>query len=160
MIPAMSLQTYLAGWGAVDSDRRHVGQLVMRVCDTFSGAIQHEAAGLLAARLKAAIQDDDVSEIEVDGKTRSGGAQCGRISLSVSRSGNDGVLFAFGASESVAKDSTGYRKMLASGHISIGKQLRVMLNVGKGTHLFVQNEAGGPLRLARSGVDGPAPIAA
>lgn len=159
MIPAMSLQTYLAGWGAVDSDRRNVGHLVMRVCDTFSGAVQHEAAGLLAARLKAAIKDEAVSEIEIDGKTRSGGAQCGRISLSVSRSGDDGVLFAFGAPETATKGAS-YRKMLASGHISLGEKLRLVLNVGKGTHLFVQNEAGGPLRLARSGLDGPASIAA
>lgn len=159
MIPMMSLQTYLAGWGAVDGERKHVGQLVMQVCDTFSGAIQHEAAALLAARLKAAIQDDAVTEIEIDGETRTGKAQSGRISLSVSRSGEDGVLFALGAPEAAPR-GTGYRKMLASGHISIGRRLKVVLNVGKGAHLFVQSEVGGPLRLVRSRAESLTPVAA
>lgn len=159
MIPAMSLQTYLAGWGAVDGERKHVGQLVLQVCNTFSGTIQHEAAELLAARLKAAIQDEAVTEIEVDGDTRTGNAQRGRISLSVSRSGDDGVLFALGAPE-VAARGAGYRKMLASGHISIGQRLKLVLNVGKGAHLFVQSEAGGPLWLVRSRADNVTPVAA
>ena len=159
MIPAMSLQTYLAGWGAVDRERRNVGRLVMRICDIFSGALQHEAASLLSARLKAAFDDEAVSEIEVDGKTRLGPAQQGEMSLSVSRSGDDGVVFALGVPAG-GQPGSRYRKMLASGHISIGARLKLVLNVGKGTHVFVQGEAGGPLRLARPGLDGVTTVAA
>ena len=148
MIPTMTLETYLAGWGAVDRDRQAVAREILKLCSAMRRTVSGEAGGLLAHRLAVALRNENVAEVSVDDAVSHVEGACGRHTVSLTRSPCGSATFTITSADAA---SGRHRPMLASGRLSLDAAFQVMLNVGKGTHIFAQNSTGSTLRLQSAG---------
>lgn len=149
MIPSMTLETYLAGWGAVDRDRQAVARQILKLCSAMRRSVRGEAGGLLAQRLAVALRDDGVSEVAVDDTVARVANGRGQHALTLTRSPCGAAVFAITTTAAAAGQ---HRPMRASGRLTLDREFKVMLNVGKGTHVFAQCVGDAALRLQPAAV--------
>lgn len=158
MVPAMTLDTYLAGWSIAGADRKQISSVILSLCNALEGSRNHEAAGLLLNRLRRSFGECAVGRIEVDGEVRFNERASDALEVSVTRDGAEAVYFA--VQKASGQTRRAQEGLQASGQITIGDAMTALINVGKGTVLFVEDANGGRLRVARSAPEGAMPIAA